>query len=488
MKILSFLLAIILLGNTDSLAMTEQEEKLMKEDPTVCKQDILEYYGLAGLEYAIQPDVNNNATLCNGMQTTCCQKDDFEKTKQMWNEDVHRVKGYLSKMFRIIQKIVMVQTSFIQVATKVVTTKNDSYACKSIDTSFFNAPIPFDEIYSYIKIAMQSMAIIQKGFYCTLCDAKNHRFMGFKSEYSPMMIALSSESCSEMINYFKEFIKYKMYYLDPFIMNANNLFNCYYGTDKYRFEVDYKFRYPQLKNCLESVSETERKEACENVCLEFKFGSSSHLFVGDLYKYEKFLNDLIEFGEAHNIPLELSNDDLNDSNEDTDFFKPTRDDEEFDHHSDTYNLSQMQVVIFNNGIDLFNNAENSNYPLEGFENNHYNEGGTLEQQDIPENSEEDNVSEEMQQAAKLKEETEKLEQLSDDQKPSTEELNQLEADIQKKENMRVEMTLETGELGDVDYATDERYNDFGQAGRLESIKIVSTALFMIYLIALDIKF
>lgn len=491
MKILFKFLMTLCLVTIAQADVSKQEEGIARSDQLQCKHRILQYYGFEGWTIAKEPPLeeqDGGRRFCEGMEYTCCSRDDFLKSKHMWADNSVKVKGYLTKIFRIIQKIVMMQSSFIEIAQSVSTRDNEY--CKKIDSTFFNAPVPFDEIYSYLKTAFQSMAFVQKGFYCTLCDVKNHKYMMLEQDFSRLMIAMSEESCNDLVHYFKEFIMYKVYYLDPFILNANFMFNCVEDTDKYQYKFDYQVTYQEIKHCI------EKGKGCGNVCREFRFGKSSEMFMGDLSKYEEFLENFESFAERVNVNLEMENEELyvpEYSFEDAEFFKSDQEFTPLKKEELNYGrLSDYQIVVFPEGVDIFGTAENSNYFLTDqtttmektrIFNTNVGEGETSSilgddevgddhhsVEDINQTMEE---REKEIQEARIKEQNEKFEALGPEKRPSTEELNNLDAEIQKREKAREEFTAEANTISDLDVdSVDERNNNFGNAGSINENSIV----------------
>lgn len=467
--------------------LSDQEQELSRSDELQCKHRVLQYYGFEGWTIAKEPPLeeqDGGRRFCEGMEYTCCSRDDFLKSKMMWADNSVKIKGYLTKIFRIIQKIVMMQSTFIELAQQKA--GGDNEYCKRIQSTFFNAPVPFDEIYSYLKTSFQSMAFVQKGFYCTLCDVKNHKFMMIEQDFARLMIAMSEKSCNDLVHYFKEFIMYKVYYLDPFILNANFLFNCVEDTDKYQYKFDYQATYQEIKHCI------EKGKGCGNVCREFRFGRSSELFMGDLSKYEEFLANFEEFAERANVNLKTRNDELyvpEYTFEDSEFFKS---DQEFTSmkKKELYygRLSEYQLLVFESGIDIFGTAMNSNYFLTDqtttmestrIFNTNVGEGETSsilgdnsineDMESVADINQTMEEREEEIQAARVKEQQEKFEELGPERRPSTEELNNLDAEIQKREDTRREYTEQTGLINDYDVeGVDNRNNDFGEAGEVNS--------------------
>ena len=477
MKITQFCFIAVIV--TLAHASEDQEAAIARTDPLKCHPKVLQYYGFEGWSTAKEPNPDQEdggLGKCVGMEYSCCSEDDFNKSDEMWKSNVRKIKSYLTRMFRIIQKIVMMQSSFIQVAQKLA--EKDSENCKRIDTTFFNAPLSFDKLYSYIKLAFQAMAIAQKGFYCTLCDVKNHKYMMLRQDFGKIMIAMSEKSCSQLMDYFKEFIMYKLYYLDPFIINANFMFNCYENTDKHSYKFDYRVPYQEIKACLEHGG-----PHCGNVCREFRFGKSSEMFMGDLSKYDKFITKFENFASDVGIDIENQDKELNAlefPEHDDEFFKVEEPEWNLENEDLTEGrLSDHQILIYNDGIDIFQNSENAMYSLE--QSHHqpepqpdHNADSTLDNFEDGFNDSEssepsdDNLEKQIN-AARVREEQEKFEQLGAENRPSTQELNSLEEQIKKKEAERMEYTELTGQINDFNPdQEDERFNDFGDAGNINN--------------------
>lgn len=89
--------------------------------------------------------------------------------------------------------------------------------------------------------------------------------------------------CNDLIFFFREFLVFKVFFLDPLMVNTNLLFNCYEDTDIYKYDLFYEANFASIKHCL------EKGEECEFVCKEFRFGTTSNLFIGKLSEYYEFI-------------------------------------------------------------------------------------------------------------------------------------------------------------------------------------------------------
>lgn len=87
-----------------------------------------------------------------------------------WNQKARDIKKYVTKIFKVIQRISLLQSSLLRMANDV--RKKDTDRCREVDFTFFNSPIKYNEVYFYIENALESFAFIQKGFYCMICDSE----------------------------------------------------------------------------------------------------------------------------------------------------------------------------------------------------------------------------------------------------------------------------------------------------------------------------
>ena len=256
-----------------------------------CKTQILQFYGLGGV---VQPTSYEkilqqlNADFCPGIEYSCCSYTDFKLSKTLWDTKVDGIKSYLTKMFKIIQKTAMLQPSLLHIAS-VIRDKPSRY-CREVDSTFFNNPIRYDEVYFYLQNALEAFAFMQKGFYCAICDAKNHQYLALEMGNTRKVVVMDLKFCNDLIFFFREFIMFKVYFIDPMIVNTNYLLNCHEDTDKYRFEFEYMTTYQMIERCV------EKGENCEYVCKEFRFGGSSELFVGKIKKMYEFFKNVEKVG------------------------------------------------------------------------------------------------------------------------------------------------------------------------------------------------
>ena len=218
MKNLSF---ILLLGLGFTLFA---EGPVVKIGDLSCKPQILQFYGLGGL---MEPTPYStilhhlNSNHCPGIEYSCCSHTDFDLATEMWEEKVHSIKRYLSKMYHIIQKVTLLQPSLLNIAS-TVQGKPSKY-CREVDSTFFNNPIHYNEIYFYLQNSIEAFAFVQKGFYCAICDARNHQYLAVDVGSARKVAVMDVKFCNDLIFFFREYIMFKTYFLDPLIVNTNYL-------------------------------------------------------------------------------------------------------------------------------------------------------------------------------------------------------------------------------------------------------------------------
>lgn len=268
--------------------------------PAQCNTDLLAYYGLTGSPKPIpyrSKLADMQVNLCPKIDSSCCLAQDFNLSLSLWDAASRKIVKLLRQYFALLQGIAVSQRLIIPFLPNLLATA--STACKRIDTTYFKSPIAFDQIHLAIKTALETFAFLQRGFYCMICDADNHPHFTAGAPYGRLMVALDREFCPVLINQMRDFLAFKIYYFDPMVINMNAVIDCADGLNSGYFDNSYRVAYDRLNACLSN------DEGCDELCNEFRLGSSSSMFVGKLGEYRRVLGEFHRVIKKYNPKAEI---------------------------------------------------------------------------------------------------------------------------------------------------------------------------------------
>lgn len=327
-----------------------------------CNSRLLQYYGFEGLAHSISYsilDQVNADKMCPNLDQSCCSPEDFYNSSKMWATHSDRIKGYLTQIFRTLQKVASIQSSLIQFMPKIMS--KNTKACRNIEATFFNSPIQFDEVYFYIRNALEGFAYIQKGFYCMICDPRQHPFVQMRSNYGRLFVQMNEKTCDDIIFFFREFLVYRVYFFNPLVKAFNQVLNCVHDTDIQRFNFESFVTFQAVEECL------KHKTYCQRVCNQFRIGTSSNLFIGQLNEYKLLMKEMEQLiSEMSESSPQFNELDFLDEDFSGEFF--ARPDDSLISSNmqllKDYNLSRAEMVFTKGvGVSLFDIAVESNYFL-----------------------------------------------------------------------------------------------------------------------------
>ncbi len=147
--------------------------------------------------------------------------------------------------------------------------------------------------------------------------------------------------------------------------NLESVINCLDNEEKKRFHFNYLSQYPSVKQCV-----LEGKN-CEYLCKEFRFGSTSQMFIGNLDQYYHFYQEferVVSILNQNKIQFDHELIKIDDNMFDKDFFM-----DEYKvgkKYTNNYallkdfNMTQFDIIIKENeGINLFDISVYSRYYL-----------------------------------------------------------------------------------------------------------------------------
>jgi hypothetical protein len=332
-----------------------------------CNSKILQYYGLEGISAPLNEKIQDQAVVkryCRDIQNSCCTNEDFIQTKTLWNHNIQRVKKYLTKTYRIIQKIILTGPS-LKGLVKLVKEKDPDMCGTDIDVALFDFSIEPTKIYDFFKDSFETMAYLQKGFYCSICDQYYQKYFMVKKDYDSNNLVISHNTCKNIIHRFRNFLEFKTRELEPFVENAYKLFSCSDKTKTYSIDIESEVSYNEVYDCINNGVN------CTSICTQFRVGGMSDLFMGMLDEYEEFYENYLEFlkkigadkfGEEAGVIIPDY------TLKTRDFFEVDRiDTEEFEKVLNGHRISEMGVMVADEGLDLFEIAKSSEYIIQDYE-------------------------------------------------------------------------------------------------------------------------
>ena len=324
----------------------------------VCLQQMLQFYGFEGFaspqSYQDLKD-SLSTDYCPGISSSCCTRSDFASSASRWAAQAQNIELYLSTVFKVMQRVAGVQSSLVQLMAAVQA--KGTPRCKRVDATYFVNPVSLDDLYFYLRNALEGFAFAQKGFYCTLCDSKQHAFLGVESGYGQRSAVVSAKFCTDLTAYFKEFLSYKVYFFDPLLINMNLALNCLDDSNNNYFKLEYDAFYQDIDGCLQGNGR------CDSVCKEFRFGGSSKLFIGRLADYFDAL------AKAEKLVGRMGQQTSADTDSDVgslaavqqDFFASSTLTSKQAASLKEFNATNFKIIVSDDGINLFEVATNSNY-------------------------------------------------------------------------------------------------------------------------------
>ena len=320
-----------------------------------CNIDILTYYGLQGMpnptNYKSQiTDIGTD--YCPEIDSSCCSLEDWDNTAILWKSVSAKIIIVLKQYFTLLQNISIVQQSVLPLLPTLQETPMK--VCRQIDETFFKTPIKFDHVHFIIKAAFEAFAFLQRGFYCTICNAQNQSYFSSGKPYQRLMIGVDKNFCPVIIDLMRDFLNYKLFYFDPMIINMNSVIDCSDAIERSYFDSSYRVQYPEITNCLTNNIN------CDSLCNEFRFGSTSNLWIGKLSEYNKTYLGFIKMLQKYNPNFVApANDVLDEIDSSTEFFSQAVLDPRMGPLNG--NLSRYDILLQDNGVNPFDIGSVSGY-------------------------------------------------------------------------------------------------------------------------------
>lgn len=273
-----------------------QDKATEAPKPQKCDLYLMRSLGFKGHEFAKDMKMD----MCPDIEKSCCTKGDQLLIYKNWvsrgqeNQISSRFEKQRDVYFKLIEKLIEVhdrsQTIFSLVENdkvrrncKILSEKLIKYDIKSVGPDlkdkFKNMHVFFETTY--------------KGFYCSVCDANNDKFL----KTAGNQFVFDKQFCRDTIyNSLHPLLYIHVYFMKYLNLASRFLSSCdAQGNFKetiipgiYRFATDPKTR-KILKNCTLNVNEKGSWFAgCRKICEKFKFAEFSEFFEPNLNKFMEF--------------------------------------------------------------------------------------------------------------------------------------------------------------------------------------------------------
>lgn len=275
--------------------------------PGPCDSKLLESYDIAG-SFQVLPYQNR---LCPMARHNCCsykaQLDIYKK----WVVTGERKKIIeIYREFKNAYKNIFDAFVKIEELAEVVYENTADYAksnCNKIaDTIMqFKASALKEQVVNSAKKFFTFIYKSRRGFYCALCDQRNHKFFNLRAEELTINKGFCSGFVENTMNYslfrFVHFMKISRLYAE--FLTKCNLEGRYFPHKYLKHSIKFFRRNEimmEVNDCKKGLKSEEAFRFCSGYCTRFNPVKYDKYFEGELdklFSYEKTLNSMTE--EAH---------------------------------------------------------------------------------------------------------------------------------------------------------------------------------------------
>lgn len=260
-------------------------------DPDLsCNYEIMRSYGLKG-----NPSPKTTPhKYCPSISNNCCTSEDAELSFEAWNTDTRfKIERYY-QLYNFAIRYFMGYTAEVYLLAREYSL-NPHLECKRAANDYMSMnlnPSMSVHIADTIHNAVDKMADVRRGFYCSVCDARVQSY--FKDFYdttnleSFTKLYYSKDFCLTLVEETIEASFYVVTYLNRYLNNAVTLMNCKTGAStKPQLELT-GFSTEDVKNCFFFKSRYFFF-FCTSYCKHFNLVKASPAMDGDVQALRPFI-------------------------------------------------------------------------------------------------------------------------------------------------------------------------------------------------------
>jgi len=272
----------------------------LKQSEVTCNQNLMKSYGLRGLAKAEMMHLS----LCPRVQVSCCTQQDqilFYRSYKLGGQ-ARRIKHRYQKMNYIYGGVInaLQKVNSAAVVLRYRLRKQQASNCGLLADKLvaYNIEGLAQKIFENIKRMEQFFKTSYSGFYCSLCDGENHKFINAKrSEVvfsAKFCHGLVSHSLPVLLLFHVEIQKY-LKLVAKFLISCNHAGRYHVGRriPKFlQFDVDERME-ESLNDCKRDRNHRNWFTACKPVCQNFKLTEFTAAFQPNLdvmLKHTKFIH------------------------------------------------------------------------------------------------------------------------------------------------------------------------------------------------------
>ena len=291
--IILLIVCLTLTNITTSAGEKKDDKKNKNKGPKAiqCEHDLLTSYLLHG-RHKSKPDVMH---LCPTIKNNCCTKMDQQRIYHIVKEFLpQRLLEYQSKIRMALAKLRELHIKINHARPVFSGAPKRRLYCNAQGSKMYNFPFfkMYNEIMEYLDIVRDELEDYYNTFFCSLCDADQHKYFNLKTR----KLAMDSEFCKEMLDNHQEPLKIFNVDLIQYLQALQNVVDCTHYVRSYNLEFFDKSKNKVSKSvvkCISNLGSKDFMKSCKDVCETLKLSKVIDTIEGDF----EFIIDAVNLFE-----------------------------------------------------------------------------------------------------------------------------------------------------------------------------------------------
>ena len=272
----------------------KQEDSENTPAPIPCNQELLETFGMEGVENAHQDFLE----MCPTIKNSCCSIPDqliiyknWEELEQGKNIDF-RFKYHQDIYFLLLDNLDEVYLKANALLKKLEEEEDSNCKVMAKRVKDFNLPVVVERLKEGFKEMHEFFKFSYEGFYCSLCDVENHKFISTGKK----TVTFSQKFCRDVTAKSIHVLLYFHVHL-PNLLNLISRFTSSCNSAgvfiEKSIEPDFLFTTASensnmLKQCKQFRNSPNWFEYCGKICNNFHFTKFNEFFQPNIKKFKSY--------------------------------------------------------------------------------------------------------------------------------------------------------------------------------------------------------